>query len=550
MERHELKKRILDELDYLQDLRRPTEEDRGIAASLVYPRRKQFEGHAISKLFTSKGRQALNTAVLGIMGNMISSSVDWFDIELDTDEDQDQVTGLKDWLELTKNKMMKEFEQFKLYQRELVALRDACAQGTSAMMILDDVGKDQVSYKVFEPEEFYIKENDDEQVERFYREYTLTAMDALDIFGEENCPKIRDKYESDPYGEHDFIHAIFPRKDRDPFDVKDENKKYASIYYSYTEDDIVKESGFDYFPVVVHRWIKDTTSPYGGCPTFDCIETLKVYNKAWNNKLKQDAMLTDPAIMAPKSLRGRFSNVPGAVNYVDMVNGEKIQPVYNGSNYQVMKDSLEMLLQEIDGAFHTDYFRMLVNREKQMTAREVIEVLGERASILVPVVERIQSEVITPIVTQHFEIMKKAGRLPELPMGLTKKKDLKISVSIKGPLSQAMKNYHQAGGVNRALEITAPILQLFPGSEDNVDSDELIRIAMDTSGMPQKVIREIAQRKKVREAKLKQMEAQAAQQQQLAEAEVYNKTKDTPGQGSPMQQFIQGSQQAASGAMR
>lgn len=549
MERAELKKRILTELKYLEDIRRPTEENRGIAASLVYPRRKQFEGSAVAKRFTSKGTEALNIAVLGLMGNMISTSVDWFALDLDTDDDIDQIYGVKDWLESLRKKMKKEFEDFGLYQEVMLGLSDACAQGTSAILMLDDAGVDKVRYKVVEPEKFYIHDDEYGRVDKFYRVLTMSATDALDFFGDKNCPTISNKFKEEPFGEHEFIHAIFKRQDRDPFSLKVDNKKIASIYYSYTEDEVVRESGYDDMPVIVHRWVKDSESPYGGCPTFDCLESLKIYNKAWNNMLKQQDLATNPPMLAQSSMRGRFSIRPGAVNYVDNVTADITKPLYSGSKYEVMKDALETIIQEIGAAFHTDYFKMLVNREKQMTAREVIEVLGERASILVPVVERLQREVLTPIVKRHFSIMKTAHRIPEPPSQLAKK-DIKLDVVIQGPLSQAMKKYHEAEGIMRALEIAIPIVDRFPGAEDNINTDELIRTAMDTAGMPARIIHEIDDRDGIREAKMAAMEQQRQQQAQAAEAEAYAKMKDAPQGGSPMQKLMQNSQGAALGAQR
>lgn len=542
MERYELKDRIHSELNELKEIRRETESERGYAISLVNPRRKQFVSHAMDKRYTSKGKSALDTAVLGLMGNMVASSIEWFNLELDTDDDQDKIQGLKDWLEKLRAKMMKEMTGFGMYEKLQKLLTDSCSQGTGAELMLDNPAKKNIRYIVLAPEEFYIRDDEDGDVDRLYREYEMTAIEALDRFGEEACPEIAKKYDEDPYSNHSFIHAIFPRSDRDPFKLDIKNKKIASLYYSATDDEVVLETGYDSFPGIVHRWVKDTDSPYGGCPTFNCIEALKIHNKAWNNMLKQDDMLTNPPMMAPASLRGKFSMRPGKTNYIDTATQGEIKPIYTGANHNIMMSFMEIIETEIDAAFHTDYFRMLANREKQMTAREVIEVLGERASILVPVVERLQREVLIPIVLKHFEIMKTAGRLPkDIPIGL-KEKDIKLAISITGPLSQAMKKYHQAEGLGRSLELVAPIVELFPGSEDNIDSDELIRIGMDTSGMPQKVIREIQDRKKLREAKMKAMQEEKAAQAQAAEADNYNKMKGAAEQGSPMAQMIQQNQ--------
>ena len=97
------------------------------------------------------------------------------------------------------------------------------------------------------------------------------------------------------------------------------------------------------------------------------------------------------------------------------------------------------------------------------------------------------------------------------------------------------------GGTVQALSAVGPIIQMFPNAGDFLDGDELMKSTMEGMGMPQNIIREDEDVKKIREERIKAQQEAAAQQQQLAMAQSLmqnaNKMGEAAQDGSMMDQL-------------
>jgi hypothetical protein len=116
-----------------------------------------------------------------------------------------------------------------------------------------------------------------------------------------------------------------------------------------------------------------------------------------------------------------------------------------------------------------------------------------------------------------------------------------IKIDFTGPLAQNQKKYHQMGGTVQALNAVGPIMQMFPNAGDYLDGDELMKSTMEGMGMPQNIIREDDDVKKIREDRIKAQQEAAAQQQQMAMAQTLMQNANKMGQaaqdGSMMDQI-------------
>lgn len=99
------------------------------------------------------------------------------------------------------------------------------------------------------------------------------------------------------------------------------------------------------------------------------------------------------------------------------------------------------------------------------------------------------------------------------------------------------------GGTVQALSAVGPIIQMFPNAGDFLDGDELMKSTMEGMGMPQNIIREDDDVKKIREERIRAQQEAAAQQQQMAMAQTLMQNADKMGkaaeQGSPMDELNQ-----------
>lgn len=150
-----------------------------------------------------------------------------------------------------------------------------------------------------------------------------------------------------------------------------------------------------------------------------------------------------------------------------------------------------------------------------------------------------QEEKITPLIMRTYNIMRKGGYLPPPPDELIEaSKDGKVRVELDGPLAQNMKAYHQTTGITQGMQALAAVMQLNPDSQVNVDFDELIRQAMSANGMPESIIREVADVKKIREKQMQMLQQQAEMEQMQVQADMASKL--SKAEGSSAQQMMQG----------
>jgi hypothetical protein len=150
------------------------------------------------------------------------------------------------------------------------------------------------------------------------------------------------------------------------------------------------------------------------------------------------------------------------------------------------------------------------------------------------------NEFLSNIIQRTFNLLMRAQMLPPPPVALMKQQAI-IKIDFTGPLAQNQKKYHQMGGTVQALNAVGPIMQMFPNAGDYLDGDELMKSTMEGMGMPQNIIREDDDVKKIREERIKAQQEAQAQQQQMAMAQTLmqnaNKMGEAAQEGSMMDQI-------------
>ena len=191
---------------------------------------------------------------------------------------------------------------------------------------------------------------------------------------------------------------------------------------------------------------------------------------------------------------------------------------------------------DIKDWFFVDFFLMLQQKTAQMTATEVIELQGEKAATLSNLIVNLNGS-LQRIIERSFNLLYRAGKIPPVPMSL-QGQGAKMKVDFIGPLAQAQRKFHTMGGTMQALQAAGPIMQMFPNAGDYIDGDELMKTAMEGQGLPQNIIREEDDVRKLREQRA-QAQAQAqAQQMQMQQTDALMQNADKLGraaeQGSVM----------------
>lgn len=416
-------------------------------------------------IIDNTGTLSLRVLGAGMMAGATSPARMWRRL-VASDPDLNKFQPVREWLEDANERMERVFQRSNTYRTLHQLYEELIAFGTSASFLMADFDN-VIHHYPMTIGEYAIASNWKGQVDTLYREFELSVAAVAEEFGLENCSdRIKSLYRNGNYDDSvTILHAIEPRRERNPLMRGGRNKAWRSVYVEaivssphgnqgYGQggpDKFLRESGFDRFPVLVPRWAVRPNDDYGYSPAMDALGDVVQLQHMQHRKGQGVDYQTKPPLQHPDSLANRDrEGLPGGIRYPDP--GE-MMGVGGGSGpnsgIREMWDTrtlrIDWLVQDmqetrgrIERAFFADLFLMLANAgpDTRMTAREVAERHEEKLLMLGPVLERLHNELLEPLVDMTFSRMLEVGALPPPPPDL---QGQDLSVEFVSVLAQAQK---------------------------------------------------------------------------------------------------------------
>ena len=491
------------------------------------------------KRFTSKPFQYNKTLVAGILGYAVSPSLVWFKLGMENTELLKEY-GVKDWLENCESELLAMFNRSNFYREMNPTVKDATCPGHGVIFIEEDIENARLRYTHFPINELFLDVNAYGEVDTCFRWYADTLRNIVDFFGEDNVSDEMRRQIKEPShwnDSHEILMCVYPRKNYNPEFKDAKNMPYACIYMDLKERHILKESGYREFPFAVFEWERYSGFAYGSSPAQDALPDIKALNIIKKSSLQIAQTSAEPPMMASQEMHD-IDLSPRGITYLP-TKDSRLEPVRTGENYPITLQELANYEQAVKDWFYVDYFLALQEKQGNMTATEVMELQGEKAATLSTFIVSL-NEFLSNIIERSFNLLMRAQMLPPPPTALMQQQSI-LKIDFTGPLAQNQKKYHQMGGTVQALSAIGPIMQMFPNAGDFLDGDELMKSTMEGMGMPQNIIREDDDVKKIREDRVKAEQQAAAQQQQMAMAQTLmqnaNKMGEAPQEGSMMNEI-------------
>ena len=491
------------------------------------------------KRFTSKPFQYNKTLVAGILGYAVSPSLVWFKLGMENTELLKEY-GVKDWLENCESELLAMFNRSNFYREMNPTVKDATCPGHGVIFIEEDIENARLRYTHFPINELFLDVNAYGEVDTCFRWYADTLRNIVDFFGEDNVSDEMRRQIKEPShwnDSHEILMCVYPRKNYNPEFKDAKNMPYACIYMDLKERHILKESGYREFPFAVFEWERYSGFAYGSSPAQDALPDIKALNIIKKSSLQIAQTSAEPPMMASQEMHD-IDLSPRGITYLP-TKDSRLEPVRTGENYPITLQELDNYEQAVKDWFYVDYFLALQEKQGQMTATEVMELQGEKAATLSTFIVSL-NEFLSNIIERSFNLLMRAQMLPPPPTALMQQQSI-LKIDFTGPLAQNQKKYHQMGGTVQALSAIGPIMRMFPNAGDFLDGDELMKSTMEGMGMPQNIIREDDDVKKIREDRVKAEQQAAAQQQQMAMAQTLmqnaNKMGEAPQEGSMMNEI-------------
>jgi hypothetical protein len=359
------------------------------------------------------------------------------------------------------------------YQQIHETYMDLGCAGYAGLMVEED-SVDGVRFYARHPRELYILEDDKERVNHVYRKVYLTAWQAQEKFGDRIPKSIKKAIEDKNYNQSfEFIHYICPRYVRDVKAKDTMNKPFASYWASCEDKEIIESGGYDEFPIMVPRFYKNSDEQYGYSPSWVSLPEIKMLNesvKLWIKRVEREVY--PPLITEHDGMVGTIDLRGAAINYQrrPLSQGKAIDSIVMGGQYNLGMDFINQTRDIINRNFFVDLFMAVLNKPN-MTATEVTERAQEKMLLLGPVLGRLQSELLNPIIVRTFNILLRRGMLPQVPPSL---RNQDFDVVYVSPLAKAQRAL-QARDTQMLLGIIGQMAQFQPDVLDNINSDVVVK---------------------------------------------------------------------------
>ena len=515
MAQTDLTKALLKRYDRLKSQRQNWETHWQEVADYMQPRKADVtktrsRGDKRTELiFDSSPIQAVELLAASLHGMLTNPSTPWFSLRF-KEEDIEFEDEAKEWLESATEQMYIAFGRSNFQQEIFELYHDLITFGTATMFIEEDE-EDILKFSTRHINEVYIAENDKGRVDTIFRKFKMSARAAIQKFGTNvDFESIQKK---NPYEEVDIIHAIYPRDDFDVTKQDKQNMPFESVYMTGKGEEL-SVSGFREFPFVIPRYLKASHEIYGRSPAMTALPDVKMLNEMSKTTIKAAQKQVDPPLLVPDDgFILPVRTVPGGLNFYRSGTRDRIEPLNIGANNPLGLNIEEQRRNAIRNVFYVN--QLMMQQGPQMTATEVIQRNEEKMRLLGPVLGRLQSELLKPLIDRAFNILLRKNVFKPAPEFLAGKD---VEIENVSPLAKAQKST-ELQSIMRGIEIMGSIANVAPVF-DYVNFDKLVRHLMDIVGVPQKVLKPQSQVNAERQQKeQQQQEMQQMQQlQQVAEA--------------------------------
>jgi hypothetical protein len=326
-------------------------------------------------------------------------------------------------------------------------------------------------------------EDKDNLVDSVFRNFRLTAKQAVERWG------------------NDVPEGLAPA----------EKRPIASVYISKIGMHVVEEGGYYEMPVYVGRWGLLPNEVYGRGPGHLALPDVRTLNQVRQRGLEQlDLQVAPPILANQRDVFGQLDLRPRGISIVRDING--VREMVSGARQDILQFNVEDLKNSISRMFFLDKLLLPPRTETgEMTAFEVSERIDQMHRVLGPVLTRLNSELLQPLILRCFKILLREGALPPLPPQV-QEMGLDVDIVFVNQLARAQQ-IQELQATQQWLQQVGQLAQIDPQVVDLVDVDAGARGAARTLGVPEAFIKEQREVDQLREQR-----AQQIQQAQMLEA--------------------------------
>lgn len=475
-----------------------------------------------NRIVDPTGSMAARTLASGMMSGITSPARPWFRLAT-PDPDMMDYGPVKMWLEVVQRRMNDMFNKSNLYQSLPLLYSSLGVYSTGAMAVLDD-DQDIIRTQMFPIGSYHLANSARGSVDTCFRKFSMTVRQLVAEFGlDKVSSSVKGMFDAGNYEKWvEITHAVYPNMDRNTGSLLAKDKPYKSVYYECGGDKekLLRESGFDEFPIMAPRWEVNGEDVYGSsCPGMLALGQVKALQLEQKRKSQLIDKATNPPMVGPSTLKNqRVSLLPGDITYIDNMGAQDgFKPVYmvNPNTADLLAD-IQDTRQIINSSFFVDLFMMLQSiNTRSMPVEAVIEMKEEKLLMLGPVLERLNDECLNPLIDRAFSIMVRKNMLPPPPEVM---QGMPLRIEYISVMAQAQKSIGLSSLAN-TVQFIGQLAAAKPEALDKLNVDQAIDTFADMSGVSATVILPQEQVDQIRQQRAQQQQQQQAMQMGMAAAQ-------------------------------
>jgi Bacteriophage head to tail connecting protein len=498
-----------------------------LLAAYILPRRYKY---LVSANITSRGQMlnqnildstptlAMRTCASGMMSGLTSPNRPWFRLKSAiAGFEPDRAAQM--WFDDVTERMRFVHSESNFYDSLAQMYQDLVTFGTAPVIDYED---EEDVIRCYNPcaGEYYLAVSPAFREESFYREFTLTTAQTVEMFGLENCPgEVRSQWMTKGGSleqERVIAHAIEPNfaiQGRNQREVRllPETWTWREVYWirGVAGERPLSKRGFNEQPFVAPRWDTTSNDAYGRSPGMDALPDCMQLMTMTKREAEAIEKQVRPPMLAHVNMKNEPSSIlPGNITYSPTMGpGEGIRPIFTVQpNLAEFAKSKTEIQNRIKQAFFNDLFLMISQLDTVRTATEIDARREEKLILLGPVIERIQNEGLSPRIRRQFSIMARKRLLPPLPRSL---QGVPIQIEYVSMLAMAQRATATTG-LERAFAFAGNLAGSYPQVLDVFNPDEAAREYADLLGTSPKILQDSAVIEKIRANRAQQQQQQQA----------------------------------------
>lgn len=497
-----------------------------------YEREDQYIINTVSRL-------ALRVLASGMMSGVTSPARPWFRLGT-PDPDLMEYQPVKEWLYDCERRMFHLFGRSNLYNQLPGTYRQLGAYSNGSLVLLEDDEK-IIRAQNLPFGSYFMAAGHTGRIDTNYRIISMTVRQIACAYcktgegGRYDTSKLSPMLQTLVANEKwetlvAIGHAVEPNPDYRPGSPFQEAKRFIAIYFEIDGncEHVLKVEGFDENPVFSPRWDVNGDDVYGsGGPGDIALGDCKAIQLEERRKYQALDQLVDPTIVADASLRGQtIRAMPGGRIFANglATGNQGARPLFQiDPHLGELGADIQMVEMRIKEGFYYNLFLLVsqIGDQPNITATQINTMREEKLLMLAPVLERLSSELLDPLIDRAFNIGVRRGffdteHIPEELMGMP------LQVEYISILSQAQKALG-IGALERFVQFSGSLAQVRPDVLDKIDLDQAIDEYGIMSGISPRVI---VPDEKVGEIRQQRMKMQQAQQMAEQARNVTGAVKD------------------------